>query len=163
MGGGFGAALQFVDMDDLNLGVIERGAQRQAPHASKAVDANAYRHGRCCLHHAARFNLPISVTQRSSAKRSRVSIGRALKILIRCSSSVQTLTNAFRVAALVPTSAAGSSMPQCALIGWPGHVGQNSAAARSQRVKTKSSGGLSGRANSCQSLLRNSAVSYFSS
>ncbi len=41
-------------------------------------------------------------------------------------------------------------MPQCAVIGWPGHTGQLSPAALSQTVKTKSITGASGEANSCQ-------------
>ncbi len=88
MSGGLGITLQLIDVDNFNLGMIERGAQRQPAHPSKPVNANSYRHGRSCLHHAARFNLPISVTHRSNAKRSSVSIGSAVKILIRCSSSV---------------------------------------------------------------------------
>ena len=38
----------------------------------------------------------------------------------------------------VPSTLAGSSMPQCAVIGWPGQTGQVSPAASSQTVKTKS-------------------------
>ena len=45
-------------------------------------------------------------------------------------------------------------MPQCAVIGWPGQTGHASAAASSQTVKTKSSLGASGRANSVQLLER---------
>ena len=41
-------------------------------------------------------------------------------------------------------------MPQCAVIGWPGHTGQVSAAALSQTVKTKSSFGAPGPENSVQ-------------
>ena len=39
-------------------------------------------------------------------------------------------------------------MPQCAVIGWPGQIGQTSFAALSQTVKTKSSSGAPGAANS---------------
>ena len=39
-------------------------------------------------------------------------------------------------------------MPQCAVIGWPGHTGQLSPAALSQTVKTKSITGAPGAANS---------------
>src|SRR5215469_17200492 len=45
-------------------------------------------------------------------------------------------------------------MPQWAVIGWPGQTGQTSFAALSQTVKTKSSLGESGFANSSQGLLR---------
>ena len=54
----------------------------------------------------------------------------------------------------VPWTAAGSWIPQCAVIGWPGHTGQTSCAAVSHTVNTKSSGGASGVANSSQLLLR---------
>jgi hypothetical protein len=67
------------------------------------------------------------------------------------------------VASAEPTKAAGSATPQWAVIGCPGHTGQGSAAAWSQTVKTKSSRGLSGRANSSQLLLRSPEVSKFNS
>jgi hypothetical protein len=54
--------------------------------------------------------------------------------------------------------AAGSWMPQWAVIGWPGHTGQTSSAARSQTVKTKSRGGASAVTNSSQLLLRRFSV-----
>ena len=41
------------------------------------------------------------------------------------------------ISASGPVAAAGSGTPQCALMGWPGQVGQTSAAALSQTVKTK--------------------------
>ena len=41
------------------------------------------------------------------------------------------------ISASVPVAAAGSGTPQWALIGWPGQVGQTSAAALSQTVNTK--------------------------
>ena len=49
------------------------------------------------------------------------------------------------ISASVPVAAAGSGTPQCALMGWPGQVGQTSAAALSQTVKTKSMCGASAR------------------
>ncbi len=49
-----------------------------------------------------------------------------------------------------PSTAAGSSMPQCAVAGCPGHNGQASPAALSQTVKMKSISGAPGRANSSQ-------------
>ena len=54
----------------------------------------------------------------------------------------------------LPTNAAGSSTPQCALIGWPGQTGHISAAALSQTVNTKSSMGAPGPVNSSQLLER---------
>ena len=62
----------------------------------------------------------------------------------------------------LPTKAAGSSMPQCAVIGWPGQTGQTSAAALSQTVNTKSSSGASGLVNSSQLFERNPSVLKFS-
>ena len=59
----------------------------------------------------------------------------------------------------VPSTAAGSGMPQCAVMGWPGQAGQTSPAASSQTVMTKSSFGASGRANSSQDFERNPPVS----
>ena len=38
----------------------------------------------------------------------------------------------------LPSTAAGSGTPQCAVIGWPGQAGQASPAASSQTVKMKS-------------------------
>src|SRR5579859_1827746 len=61
---------------------------------------------------------------------------------------------AFSTASLEPFTAAGSGTPQCAVMGWPGHTGQISLAALSHTVKTKSSFGAPGFANSSQSLLR---------
>ena len=49
-------------------------------------------------------------------------------------------------------------MPQCAVIGWPGQIGQDSPAALSQTVKTKSITGASARANSSQLFKRKSSV-----
>src|SRR6266545_3063823 len=55
-------------------------------------------------------------------------------------------------------AAAGSSISQCAVIGWPGHTGQVSFAAFPQTVTTKSSLGASGPENSSQPLLRRPTV-----
>ena len=41
-------------------------------------------------------------------------------------------------------------MPQCAVMGWPGHTGHDSPAALSQTVNTKSITGASEAANSVQ-------------
>src|SRR3546814_18761387 len=49
-----------------------------------------------------------------------------------------------------PSTAAGSSIPQCAVIGLPGQAGQVSPAALSQTVKMKSSLGASGPETSSQ-------------
>jgi len=56
--------------------------------------------------------------------------------------------------AALPRTTAGSGTPQWAVIGCPGQTGQTSCAALSQTVKTKSSFGESGFANSSQDLLR---------
>ena len=38
------------------------------------------------------------------------------------------------ISAGVPSTAAGSGMPQCALMGWPGQIGQTSPAALSRKI-----------------------------
>src|ERR1700681_3644182 len=58
----------------------------------------------------------------------------------------------------LPAASAGSSTPQCAVIGGPGQTGQDSLAALSQTVKTKSITGASGPANSCQLFERKLSV-----
>src|SRR5208337_1935698 len=84
MGGGIRAAFGLVDMDHRKRGISERGPQREAAHPSKTVDS--YTHGHYSLPtgpemgrwvaagHPASFNWPISLTRRSTAKRSSVSI-----------------------------------------------------------------------------------------
>ena len=62
--------------------------------------------------------------------------------------------NASAISAAEPVAAAGSGMPQCAVIGWPGQTGQVSPAALSQTVNTKSSAGAPGLANSLQDFER---------
>ena len=56
---------------------------------------------------------------------------------------------------------AGSGRPQCAVIGWPGQIGQTSFAASSQTVNTKSSFGASWLANSSQDFERSFETSKF--
>src|SRR6266542_614681 len=58
-----------------------------------------------------------------------------------------------------PFTAAGSGMPQCAVIVLPGHTGQVSPAASSQTVKMKSNSGAPGSANSSHDFERRPAVS----
>src|SRR6202030_3246695 len=60
-----------------------------------------------------------------------------------------------------PSTAAGSGIPQCAVIGCPGQYGHTSPAALSHTVKTKSRGGAPGAANSSQLLLRSPSVGRF--
>src|SRR5262249_1304030 len=67
--------------------------------------------------------------------------------------------NASAISAGEPLASAGSGMPQCAVIGWPGHTGQISPAALSQTVKAKSSGGAPGFANSFHDFERKPDVS----
>ena len=54
-------------------------------------------------------------------------------------------------------------MPQCAVIGWPGHTGHTSLAALSHTVKTKFISGAPGCANSSQLLLRSPLVGRWAS
>ena len=49
-------------------------------------------------------------------------------------------------------------MPQCSVIGWPGHTGQLSPAALSQTVNMKSITGASGATNSVQLFERTPSV-----
>jgi hypothetical protein len=74
------------------------------------------------------------------------------------SSALSASRNALRRSISVPSTAAGSGTPQCAVIGLPGHTGQTSPAAWSQTVNTKSITGASGRTNSSQLLLRSPSV-----
>ena len=68
--------------------------------------------------------------------------------------------NASAISAGVPLAAAGSGIPQCAVIGCPGHNGHASAAALSQTVNTKSNSGAPGAAaNSSHDFERKSDVS----
>src|SRR6202011_6322732 len=57
-----------------------------------------------------------------------------------------------------PSTAAGSSMPQCAVIGCPGQAGQGSPAASSQSVNAKSNCGAPGVVNSFQFFERKPSV-----
>src|SRR5262249_39694566 len=95
------------------------------------------------------------------ARESRLDNGRANNKLMRLSNTVNASRNACCICSGVPTLAAGSGTPQCAVIGCPGHTGHTSFAALSQTVKTKSSSGAPGLANSPQSLLRKPLVGNF--
>src|SRR5580704_1519291 len=89
-----------------------------------------------------------------SASRSNVESGRLRNRPILRSRRKNASRNALSICWLLPSTAAGSGIPQWAVIGWPGHTGQTSLAALSQTVNTKSSLGASGLANSFQLLLR---------
>ena len=97
---------------------------------------------------------PISSISLLMASRSRLASGRQRN---RADSAVQhqkRIAESRCISSAVPCTAAGSGTPQCAVMGCPGHTGQTSFAALSQTVKTKSSGGAPGCANSSQLLLR---------
>ena len=81
-------------------------------------------------------------------------IGKATKMLMRLVSMRSASAKARRRSTSVPSTAAGSGIPQWAVMGCPGQSGQASFAASSQTVKTKSSLGALGRANSLQLLER---------
>ena len=102
--------------------------------------------------------LPMSFNCRWMASRSRLESGRLRNRLILRSSITNASRKAFSISSGVPSAAAGSSTPQCAVIGCPGHTGQISLAALSQTVKTKFIFGAPGAANSFQLLLRSPAV-----
>src|ERR1700722_7483607 len=134
--------------------------------AGQALTHDAGAHNRCqekcsaeefCRHTPTQIEchcFPIASTSFCKEKRSRVESGRLRKKLILRSSRKNASRNAFSTCSRVPCTAAGSGMPQCAVIGWPGHTGHTSFAALSQTVKTKSSLGASRLANSSQLLLR---------
>ena len=69
---------------------------------------------------------------------------------MRRDSAVNASRNARRFSSSVPSTAAGSGTPQWAVTGWPGQIGQASAAAESQTVKMKSIFGAPAAANSSQ-------------
>lgn len=77
---------------------------------------------------------------------------------MRRSSAVNTWLKARSISSGVPCTAAGSGIPQWAVIGCPGQCGHTSCAALSQTVKTKWRGGKSGCENSSHDLLRRLAV-----
>jgi hypothetical protein len=81
--------------------------------------------------------LPILRTAVSRLKRSSSSGLRLVKSLIRVARARQACWNARSRSTSVAATAAGSSTPQCAVIGWPGHAGHVSFAALLQTVKTK--------------------------
>ncbi len=58
--------------------------------------------------------------------------------------------NAVAISASEPTMAAGSGIPQCAVIGCPGHTGQDSFAILSHTVNMKSNLGAFSLVNSSQ-------------
>ena len=87
---------------------------------------------------------PISLRRCCSESLSSFPSGRLRKSSMRRCKVVNARKNALRFSSSLPSTAAGSSTPQCAVIGWPGHRGQDSPAALSHTVKTKSSSGAPG-------------------
>src|SRR5215472_7517565 len=69
-----------------------------------------------------------------------------------------TWSNLRRLSSSLPWKRPGSSTPQCAVTGRPGHTGQTSPAASSQTVMTRSITGAPCAANSSQPLLRRPIV-----
>ncbi len=106
----------------------------------------------------ARYRVPMSSISRCRAKVSSVERGRAMNRLIRLSRAVKASLKARSISSAVPFTAAGSGIPQCAVMGWPGQNGHTSLAALSQTVKIKSRGGESAPENSSQDLLRSPCV-----
>src|SRR5262249_32579691 len=98
-----------------------------------------------------------------NAKRSRLLRGKQRNKLIRRSRAMNASRNAFSISLALPFTAAGSGTPQCAVIGCPGQTGHTSFAALSQTVKTKSSFGEPGCANSSHDLLRQPVGGSFAS
>src|SRR5579883_161095 len=84
--------------------------------------------------------------------------GSARKRPIRLRRYLNAWTKAHSFSISVPSTRAGSSIPQWEIMGWPGHRGQVSASASAQTVKTKSMTGAPGPANSPQFLERRPSV-----
>jgi toxin YhaV len=101
---------------------------------------------------------PIACISRLIAVLSNIVSGKFTNTCTRPRICRNTLLKAARLASSLPSTAAGSSKPQCAEIGCPGHTGQTSPAALSQTVRMKSSCGASGWANSSQLLLRRLSI-----
>jgi hypothetical protein len=84
--------------------------------------------------------------------------GKDKRRLIRRSRIVKASRKARSICSCEPSTAAGSGIPQCTVMGCPGHIGHTSFAALSQTVITKSKCGASGFTNSSQLLLRKPVV-----
>ena len=92
------------------------------------------------------------------ARSSSAAIGSDRSNPILRSSTTNASRNARAISSGVPCTAAGSAIPQCAVIGCPGQNGHCSRAALSHTVNTKSSFGAPGPENSSQDLLRKPAL-----
>src|ERR1700721_3548272 len=88
------------------------------------------------------------------ASESRLASGKLRNKLILLPSVTKASWKARSISSVVPLTAAGSGIPQCAVIGCPGQIRQTSFAALSQIVKTKFIWGAPGLENSSQLLLR---------
>src|SRR5690606_37182336 len=97
---------------------------------------------------------PIPCSFEERAIRSMVSSGRLMNAAMRLRKSRSASSNAPSVLNAGPSTAAGSSIPQCTVTGCPGQTGQVSPAALSQTVKTKSILGAPCAANSSHALER---------
>src|SRR5208283_4543600 len=104
------------------------------------------------------YSRPMRVTSFLRARALRLASGRLRNKAMRRSRVTKASRKARSIWSGVPTAAAGSGTPQCAVTGWPGQRGQTSAAALSQTVKTKFIRGAPGLANSSQLLLRRPAT-----
>src|SRR5262249_13193713 len=102
---------------------------------------------------SAAFAAPLPRRPRSLSFFSRLSWssernGNVVHVPMRALSRRYASLNARAISAGQPSTPPGSGTPQCAVIGCPGHPGHASPAALSQTVKTKSSAGALGLANS---------------
>ena len=91
----------------------------------------------------------------------RLESGRSTKSRMRRSIMRKTSAAKAAFSASLPSKLDGSGKPQCPVTGWPGHTGQDSPAAWSQTVKTKSITGAPGLTNSSQSFERMPSVGRF--
>src|SRR5262249_32104576 len=99
-----------------------------------------------------RLNSDFSLTGPSDAT------GRLLNARMRFSRDLSATRKASHLSASDPSTAAGSGIPQRAVIGLPGQIGQTSPAALSQTVMTNCICGAPGASNSSQDLDRRPAV-----
>src|SRR5271156_2187445 len=95
------------------------------------------------------------------ARESRLASGRLRNRVILRPSVRKASLNARSISSGEPVTAAGSGIPQWAVMGWPGQIGQTSFAALSQTVNTKFISGAPRPENSSQLLLREFSVGRF--
>ena len=139
--------------DDAQERPTGSGSVRRCAHRTRLLAAGcAIKQAQCLRAPGASsgFFAADRIELRCSVIRSRLASGRLTKMPMRVRAADRRRRRRARPRSRVPSTAAGSGTPQCAVIGWPGQTGQASPAALSQTVKTKSMRGAPGAANSSQ-------------